>query len=138
MGPPPDGGQPPRFALAAAQDGAPPPQAPAAPADIEHNIRRPPADVHSRARRVKDAKRKNPPDIIDAGLPPKKPNRIAARGVPTVYPDAMKAVGDSERARRDGTWVPRSLSARPEGKPTSLMQPQPLAGVHPFTPTLTE
>lgn len=110
----------------------------APPADIEDDIRRPPADIHARARRAKDAKRKNPPDIVDAGLPPKKPNRIATRGVPTVYPDAMKAVGDSERARRDGTWVPRSLSARPEGKPTSLMQPQPLAGVHPFTPTLTE
>ena len=29
-------------------------------------------------------------------------------------------------------------SAPPEGKPTSLMQPQPLAAVHPFTPTLNE
>jgi len=111
---------------------------PAAPADIEHNIRRPPADVHSRARRVKDAKRKNPPDIIDAGLPPKKPNRIAIQGVPTVYPDAMKAVCDSERARRDVNFVPRILIAPPEGKPTSLMQPQPLADVHPFMPTLKE
>jgi len=117
--------------------GGQPTPALAAPADIEDNIRRPPADIHARARRAKDAKRKNPPDIVDAGLPPKKPNRIATRGVPTVYPDAMKAVGDSERARRDGTSVPRSLIARPEGKPTSLMQPQPLAGVHPFTPTLT-
>ena len=49
MGPPPDGGQPPHFTLAAARDRAPPPRAPAAPADIEHNIHHPPADIHSRA-----------------------------------------------------------------------------------------
>jgi hypothetical protein len=30
------------------------------------------------------------------------------------------------------------LNTQPEGKPTSLMQPQPLANVHPFTPTLKE
>jgi hypothetical protein len=30
------------------------------------------------------------------------------------------------------------MSAPTEGKPTSLMQPQPLADVHPFTPTLKE
>ncbi len=30
------------------------------------------------------------------------------------------------------------LNTQPEGKPTSLMQPQPLANVHPFMPTLKE
>jgi hypothetical protein len=79
--------------------------------DIENNIRRPPARVHARARTVRDAKRKSPPDIADAGRPPKEPNQIATqRGVPNVYPDAMKAVCDIERAQRDVSFVPRILA----------------------------
>jgi hypothetical protein len=69
-------------------------QAPAVPADIDNNIRPPPAGINARARTVREAKRKSPPDIIDAGQPPKEPNRIATRGVPTVYLDAIKAVCD--------------------------------------------
>ncbi len=86
VGLPPDGGQPPSFAedkhemarydsivieedlarLAEARIRAP--RVPAAPADMDHNIRRPPADIHSRARRTKDAQQKKTPDIVDAGL----------------------------------------------------------------------
>jgi len=39
-------------------------------------------------------------------------------------------------------FVPRRLATArsdfPQGKPTSLMQPQPLSAVHPFTPTLNK
>ena len=111
--PPPDGGQPPSFTedkhemawhdsvvidqdlarLAVACERAT--RAPAGPADIDNNIRRPPAGIHARARTVRDAKRKTPPEIVHPGQPPKEP-----------------------------------------GKHTSLMHPQPLAKVHPFTPTM--
>ena len=77
---------------------------PAVPVDIENKIRRPPAGVHARARTVRNAKHKSPPDITDAGRPPK------GRGVPNVYPDAMKAVCDRERAQRDVSFVPRILA----------------------------
>ena len=70
-------------------------RAPAVPVDIDNNIPRPPAGIHARARMVRDAKRKSPPDIVHPGRPPKEP-----------------------------------------GKHTSLMHPQPLAEVHPFTPTM--
>ena len=111
--PPPDGGQPPSFTedkhemawhdnvvidqdlarLAVARERAT--RAPSVPANIDNDIHQPPADVHARARRGRNAQRKSPPGIVDAGRPPKKP-----------------------------------------GKHTSLMHPQPLAEVHPFTPTM--
>ena len=95
---PPDGGQPPSFTedkhemdwhdkvvidqdlacLAVARERTT--RAPAVPADIENNIRQPPAGVHARARTVRDAKHKSPPDIADASRPPKEPNRIATQG----------------------------------------------------------
>ena len=156
---PPDGGQPPSFTedkhemawhdnvvidqdlarLVVARERAT--RAPAVPADIENNIRHPPADFHARARRGREAKRKTPPDIVNAGRPTKEQNRIATRGVPTVYPDAMNAVCDRERAQRDMSFVPRTLARHAPDTPsqvkhTSLMHPQPLAEVHPFTPTL--
>jgi hypothetical protein len=58
-----------------------------------------------------------------------------------VYPSAMTAVVDRERARQDGIFVPRILARHvldtpSQGKHTSLMHPQPLAEVHPFTPTM--
>ena len=92
---------------------------------------------------TRDAKRKSPPDIIDAGRPPKEPNWIATRGVPTVYPDAFKAVWDRERAQRDMSFVSRTLAQHAQDtlsqrKHIWLMHPQPLAEVHPFTPTLKE
>jgi len=91
--PPPDGGQPPSFTkdkhemawhdnvvidqdlacLAVARERAT--RAPAVPADIENNIHRPPADLHARARRGRDAKHKSPPDIINPGRPPKQPGK---------------------------------------------------------------
>jgi len=116
-------------------------RAPAVPANIDNGLHHPPADLHARARRGRDAKRKSPPDIVDAGRPPKEPNRIATRGVPIVYPSAMTAVVDRERARQDGIFVPRILARHvldtpSQGKHTSLMHPQPLAEVHPFTPTM--
>ena len=90
--PPPDGGQPPSFTEdnheRAWHDNV----------VIEQDLVRlavvhlPPADVHSQARRGRDARRKSPPDIVDAGRQPKKPNWIATRGMPIVYPGAMTAV----------------------------------------------
>ncbi len=63
-------------------------------------------DVHARAQ-IRAAQWKlDPPNIIAAKLPPDKPNL---------------------------RLVPETI---PQGKLTSLMQPQPLAEVQPFTPTL--
>ena len=157
--PPPDGGEPPSFTddkhemdwhnkvvidqdlarLGEARETAT--RALAVPADIGNDIHRPPADLHARARRRRDAKRKSPPDIVDAGRPPKEPNRIETRGVPIVCPVAMTAVVSRERAQRDESCVPRilarhALDTPSQGKHTSLMHPQPLAEAHPFTPTL--
>jgi len=145
--PPPDGGQPPSFTenkhemawhdnvaidqdlarLVVARERAT--RAPAVLAKSENEINHPPADLHARARRGRDAKCKSPPDIVDAGRPPKKPNRIATRGVPIVYPGAMSAVVDRERAQRDGSFVPRILARHApdtpsQGKHTSLMHPK--------------
>ena len=126
--PPPDGGQPPSFTedkhemawhdnvvidqdlacLVVARERAT--RAPAVPADIDNDIHRPPAEIHARARRGREAKRKSPPVIVDAGRPPRKPNRIATRGVPIVYPVTMTVVVDRERAQRNGSFVPRILA----------------------------
>jgi hypothetical protein len=35
-------------------------------------------------------------------------------------------------------WLAEARSEIPQGKPTLLMQPQPLYAVHPFTPTLSK
>ncbi len=62
--------------------------------------------VHARAR-IQAAQRKlDPPNIVAAKLPPDKPNLRFA------------------------------LDTIPQGKLTLLMQPQPLAEMHPFAPTL--
>ncbi len=64
---------------------------------------------------AKKGKRKSPPsDKVRGSPPPPKPNFGVRPG-----PHGQ-------------------MSGPTEGKPTSLMQPQPLAGVHPFTPTLKE
>jgi hypothetical protein len=55
------------------------------------------------------------PDTVHPKKPPPKPNIDSQR---------VKAVA--------------SATFTTEGKPTSLMQPQPLAEVHPFTPTLKD
>ena len=90
--PAPDGGQPPSFTedkhemawhddvvidqdlacLAAARESAT--RAPAVLANTEHDIHQPPANVHARAQRGRDAQHKSPPGIVDAGRLSKKPN----------------------------------------------------------------
>jgi hypothetical protein len=65
--------------------------------------------------RAKKGKRKSPPSDAVMGLPPPpKPNFGLRPG------------------------LHGQMSGPTEGKPTSLMQPQPLADMHPFTPTLKE
>jgi hypothetical protein len=76
-------------------------------------------DTHGRAQGKPEARREikrkaPPPDKVGGPPPPPKPNF----GVFTSPKEQM--------------------STLTEGKPTSLMQPQPLANVHPFTPTLKE
>ncbi len=71
-------------------------------------------DNSRRARARNDKQKSPPPDEGVKSPPPPKPN---FRGLP------------SPHGQRLGPT---------EGKPTSLMQPQPLADVHPFTPTLKE
>ncbi len=78
---------------------------------------------------------------MDAGCPPKEPNQVATRVVPTIYPKALHEVCNREREQDKAKFVPRSLAQPqpeniPRGERTLLMQPQPLAKVHPFTPTL--
>jgi hypothetical protein len=158
---PPDGGWPPSFPedkhkvawhdrvainqdlaqRAFERDGAP--RAPAVAADVVDNIPQAPAGVHARAQTCRETKRKSPPDIVDAGRPPKEPNRVATRVVPTIYPKAMQGVCNRKRAQKNSNFVPRSLARPkpeniPQGEHTLLMQPQPLAKVHLFMPTLKE
>jgi hypothetical protein len=64
------------------------------------------ADVHARTRNWAVQRKLDPLNIVAAKLPPDKPNLRFA------------------------------LETIPQGKLTSLMQPQPLAEVHPFAPTL--
>ncbi len=64
------------------------------------------ANVHARASNRRAKRKLDPPDVFAAELPPDKPNLRFA----------------SETI--------------PQGELTSLMQPQPLAEVHPFAPTL--
>jgi hypothetical protein len=64
------------------------------------------ADVHARTRNRAVQQELDPPNIVAAKLPPDKPN----------------------------LWfAPKTI---PQGELASLMQPQPLAEVHPFVPTL--
>jgi hypothetical protein len=71
-------------------------------------------DNSRRAQACNDKRKSPPPDEGVRSPPPPKPN---FGGLP------------SPQGQRVGPT---------EGKPTSLMQPQPLANVHPFTPTLKE
>jgi hypothetical protein len=82
-------------------------------------VPQPHIDTHGRAGAEPEARRKGkrkapPPDKVGGPPPPPKPNF-------GVFPSPNG-----------------QMSAPTEGKPTSLMQPQPLANVHPFTPTLRE
>ena len=83
-------------------------------------------DVHRRARQRGRAGSKAPddtqrpaPTTPPTARPPPKPNRAG--------PEATVPVRSATN--------PENF---PQGKHTSLMQPQPLAGVHPFAPTLRE
>ena len=72
--------------------------------------------------------------------PPPKPNISVRNPPPSIHPDALAALAVCE-AQSTVAFSPRRLMEplppEPEGKkPTSLMQPQPLAAAHPFTPTL--
>jgi len=55
---------------------------------------------------------------------------------------AVHALAATAAASHNMNFVPRHLAAArsdfPQGKPTLLMQPQPLLAVHPFTPTLNK
>jgi hypothetical protein len=82
--------------------------------------------VHGRARRQRAIRLESPgddgrpaPDVSPRARPPPKPNRGDKR--------STNAIGDTSK--------PEEI---PQGEHTSLMQPQPLAGVHPFSPTLQE
>jgi hypothetical protein len=72
------------------------------------------ADMHARAahRRAKGKRKAAPPDEVVGPHPPPKPN----------FGIRLGPIEDRK--------------TQPKGKLTSLMQPQPLAKVHPFTPTL--
>ena len=89
----------------------------AVPADNANKSPEHPAGIHARARTRRDGKQKSPPDIVDAGRPPKEPNRVPTRVVPTILAKPM-------------------LEQSSQGEQTLLMHPQPLAEVHPFTPTM--
>ncbi len=72
------------------------------------------ADVHAQAanHRAKGKRKAAPPDEVAGPPPPLKPN----------FGICLSPIGDRK--------------TQPKGKPTSLMQPQPLAKVHPFAPML--
>jgi hypothetical protein len=71
-------------------------------------------DTDGREQARKSKKKSPPPDKFGRPNPPPKPN---FGGLPSPH---------------------RQCRAPTKGKPTSLMQPQPLANVHPFMPTLKE
>ena len=84
------------------------------------------ADVHGRARRQRATRLEHPggdgrpaPALSPPARPPPKPNRHDFQCTDAVLE----------------TCTPENI---PQGEHTSLMQPQPLAGVHPFSPTLRE
>jgi hypothetical protein len=71
------------------------------------------ANVHAQASNRRAQRKVDVPNIVAADQPPDKPN----------LPPNRQAL----------RFAPESI---PQGELTSLMQPQPLAKVHPFAPTL--
>jgi hypothetical protein len=73
--------------------------------------------------------------------PAPKPNLIE-RSFPHILTRAVYALVVKAATSQNHNFVPRRLaetrSEVPQGKPASLMQPQPLLAVHPFTPTLNK
>ena len=85
-------------------------------------------------------KRKPPaPTDVPRPRPPPKPG---ARPSPSLASRAVQALAATAATSQNIHFVPRHLATDrsdfPQGKPTSLMQPQPLSAVHPFTPTLNK
>ena len=83
-------------------------------------------DVHRRARRGRSARA--PADRTETGLVGRGPGDPPSARPP---PKPNPSVAASPAAAQNPEDIP-------QGKHTSLMQPQPLAGVHPFAPTLRE
>jgi hypothetical protein len=71
--------------------------------------------------------------------PPPKPS---ARSAPSIASRGVHVLAATAAASHNMNFVPRHLAAArsgvTQGKPILLMQPQPLSGVHPFTPTLNK
>jgi hypothetical protein len=69
---------------------------------------------------------------------PRPPPKPGARPSPSIASRAVHALAATAAASHNMDFVPRHLAAArsdfSQGKPTSLMQPQPLSAVHPFTP----
>jgi len=79
-------------------------------------------------------------EAVQRPKPPPKPNISVCNPPPRIHPEALVALVGRE-AQSTFAFTPRRLMEplplEPEGKkPTSLMQPQPLAAAHPFTLTL--
>ncbi len=73
---------------------------------------------------------------------PRPPPKPGARPSPSIASRAVQALTATAATSHNMNFVPRRLATTrsdfPQGKPTSLMQPQPLSTVHPFTPTLNK
>ncbi len=73
---------------------------------------------------------------------PRPPPKPGARPSPSIASRVVHALAAMAAASHNTNFVPRYLAAArsdvTQGKTTSLMQPQPLSGVHPFTPTLNK
>ena len=86
------------------------------------------------------SKRKN---VVSKDVPrPPPPPKPGARPSPSSASKAVHALAATAAASHNMNFVPRHLAAArldfSQGKPTSLMQPQPLSVVHLFTPTLNK
>ena len=81
------------------------------------------------------------PDDVPWPRSPPKPN-LEEWSCPGRSSRVVDALAAQAATRHNQNFVPRRLSdARadsPKGKPTSLMQPQPLSGTNPFMPTLNK
>ena len=73
---------------------------------------------------------------------PRPPPKLGARPSPRIASRAVQALAATAASSHNMNFVPRRLATArsdfPQGKPASLMQPQPLSAVHPFTPTLNK
>jgi hypothetical protein len=95
---------------------------------------------HTPAHAISTSKRKN---VVPKDVPrPRPPPKPGACPSPSSASRAVHALAATAAASHNMNFVPRHLAAArlevPQGKPTSLMQPQPLSAVHPFTPTMNK